>query len=62
MSVIGRLDNQVNEKLIEPLARKHQQETNEQREKTKTLPVTTEIEVEAPKRETKRNDLPVWLL
>jgi hypothetical protein len=63
MSVIGRLDEQVNEVLIEPLKKKKDQETNERRDEHSHRRETTQIEpAAAEKSEVERKSLPVWLL
>jgi hypothetical protein len=66
MSVIGRMDKQVDDVLISPVARKNQQarETPEGDEKTATRDESL-LERETPpsrNRTTGQNDLPVWLL
>ena len=62
MSVIGRLDDQVNEKLIEPLARRNPRETNEQEDEKAASSAPANVELDESKTEIKRDDLPVWLL
>ena len=63
MSVIGRLDGQVDEVLISPLARKNRGE-RDGREGERTAP--PEPQSEAPARDEKQapkqGELPVWLL
>lgn len=60
MSVIGRLDEQVSEKLIEPLARKNQQDADEQEGETSRG--ATESESNSGEKRAERKDLPIWLL
>jgi hypothetical protein len=61
MSVIGRLDEQVDEVLIEPLQRKNKQEANEQEDEHVPSRVQTESESIVKKR-AESDALPVWLL
>jgi hypothetical protein len=63
MSVIGRLDGEVDEVLISPLQRKNKQETNEQEDEHAPArePVQTESESTIKKR-AESDTLPVWLL
>jgi len=60
MSVIGRLDEQVDEVLIRPLSKKDKQETGAQENENQAL--SEPIEESAEKQERKRDELPVWLL
>jgi hypothetical protein len=63
MSVIGRLDDQVDEILITPLRRKNEHETTEQKDEQSSLSETTQTQSHASKKGVeKRNELPVWLL
>jgi hypothetical protein len=64
MSVIGRLDGQVDEVLISPLGRKNRQEAIEQDEQAAPVcgAVQTESDATAKKSAEKRDALPVWLL
>jgi hypothetical protein len=63
MSVIGRLDGQVNEILITPLQRNNRQETNEQEDEQPSSRETKQIEPDSSRKiEDKRYELPVWLL
>lgn len=62
MSVIGRLDEQVNEVLIEPLKKKEPQRNEPKDERPlagKTMPTES---VSAEKNQVERERLPVWLL
>jgi hypothetical protein len=62
MSVIGRLDKQVDEVLISPLERKKKQEMNEEDEDASSREVVqTESEATVKKRP-ESGALPVWLL
>ena len=60
MSVIGRLDEQVDEVLIRPLSRKDMQETTERENENQAL--REPIEEITEKQDRKRDELPVWLL
>lgn len=63
MSVIGRLDEQVNAVLITPL--KRQQTPDEERREQPTIPAPSREERDAESTGQKRADdspLPVWLL
>jgi hypothetical protein len=63
MSVIGRLDDQVDEVLITPLQRKNNQEANEQKDEQPPLREATQIESDSSeKKRAERETLPVWLL
>lgn len=63
MSVIGRLDGQVDEVLIKPLAGKNKQETSEQKDEQTPSRETAENESNRVKKSRVENeDLPVWLL
>jgi hypothetical protein len=63
MSVIGRLDEQVDEILITPLQRKNNQETNEQEAGQSPSRETAQIESgSSEKKRAERETLPVWLL
>jgi hypothetical protein len=63
MSVIGRLDGQVDEILITPLQRKNNQETNEQEAGQSPSREMSEIESNSSeKKRAERETLPVWLL
>ena len=64
MSVIGRLDEQVDQVLISPLGRKDRQESIEQDDQAAppSEAVQTESDFPARKREEKNDSLPVWLL
>jgi hypothetical protein len=60
VSVIGRLDEQVDEVLIRPLSKKDGQETSARENENQSL--REPIEENAEKQERKRDELPVWLL
>ena len=60
MSVIGRLDEQVDEVLIRPLSKKDKQETIERENENQAL--REPIEEITEKQDRKRDELPVWLL
>lgn len=60
MSVIGRLDEQVDEVLIRPLSKKDKQETSAQDNENQDL--REPIEETVKERDRKRDELPVWLL
>lgn len=60
MSVIGRLDEQVDEVLIRPLSKKNEPETSERESVNQSLREL--VEENAEKRKRKRDELPVWLL
>lgn len=60
MSVIGRLDEQVDEVLIRPLSKKNEQETSARENENQAL--SEPIEESAEKQDRKRDELPVWLL
>ena len=60
MSVIGRLDEQVDEVLIRPLSRKDMQETTERENENQAL--REPIEEITEKQDRERDELPVWLL
>jgi hypothetical protein len=63
MSVIGRLDGQVDEILITPLQRKNNQEVNEQEDEKASSREPTQIESDSSRKiGDKRDELPVWLL
>ena len=63
MSVIGRLDGQVDEVLIAPVGRKKQQEASEQKEAQTPLPEMAEDESSrVNKSRVEHEELPVWLL
>jgi hypothetical protein len=63
MSVIGRLDDQVNEILITPLQRKKNQEANGREDEQSSTRETTQIEPDSSeKKRAERETLPVWLL
>jgi hypothetical protein len=63
MSVIGRLDEQVDKVLISPLAGKNERETNEQDNDSDASRVATRTTSESlKKRDAERDTLPVWLL
>jgi len=63
MSVIGRLDGQVDEILITPLQRKNNQEANEQEAEQPPSSETMQIESDSStKIGNKHDELPVWLL
>ena len=60
MSVIGRLDEQVDEALIRPLSKKDKQETTERENENQAL--REPIEEITEKQDRERDELPVWLL
>ena len=60
MSVIGRLDEQVDEVLIRPLSKKDKKETTEREKENQAL--REPIEEITEKQDRKRDELPVWLL
>ena len=60
MSVIGRLDEQVDEVLIRPLSKKDKQETTKRENENQAL--REPIEEITEKQDRKRDELPVWLL
>ena len=60
MSVIGRLDEQVDEVLIRPLSKKDKQEKAERGREDQALREL--IEEKAEKQDRERDELPVWLL
>jgi hypothetical protein len=63
MSVISRLDGQVDEVLISPLQRKNKQETNELVDEHAPARKTVQTESEsAVKKRAESDSLPVWLL
>jgi hypothetical protein len=63
MSVISRLDDQVNEILITPLQRKNNQEANVQEVVQPSPCETTQVEPDSSeKKRAERETLPVWLL
>jgi hypothetical protein len=66
MSVIGRMDQQVDDVLISPLARRNKQATDDQaREERITHDDKDQSKTEStsvPNRRAKQADLPVWLL
>ena len=63
MSVIGRLDEQVDEILIAPVQRKKNQETNERNDEQLPSDETPQIESNpSTKGRAEREELPVWLL
>jgi hypothetical protein len=63
MSVIGRLDDQVDEILITPLQRKNNREANEQEAEQPSSREATQIESDpSTENVATHNELPVWLL
>ena len=66
MSVIGRMDKQVDDVLISPLARRNKQGTDDQaREERITHEDKGQSKTEStsvPNRRAEQDDLPVWLL
>jgi hypothetical protein len=63
MSVIGRLDDQVDEILITPLQKKNRQETNEQEDEQTPSRETNQIEPNSSEdKRVESEPLPVWLL
>lgn len=63
MSVIGRLDEQVDKVLISPLAGKNEQETSEQDNDSDASRAATPTKSDSlKKRNAERDTLPVWLL
>ena len=60
MSVIGRLDEQVDEVLIRPLSKKNEQETSARENENQAL--SEPIEESAEKQDRKRDELPFCLL
>jgi hypothetical protein len=63
MSVIGRLDEQVDKVLISPRAGKNEQETNEQDNDSDASRAATRTASDSlKKRNAERDTLPVWLL
>jgi hypothetical protein len=63
MSVIGRLDDQVDEILITPLRKKNQQERNEQEDEKASSRETAQIGPDSSEdKRVERETLPVWLL
>ncbi|HEV7377115.1 MAG TPA: hypothetical protein VGN95_20530 [Pyrinomonadaceae bacterium] len=63
MSVIGRLDDQVDEILIAPLQRKNNREAKEQEAEQPSSREATQIEPDpSTENVATHNELPVWLL